>query len=149
MADAAAPAREVAWKGSGAILVVDDEPAVRRTVSRMLELMGFTTLQAADGAEGIALFKEKTSGIALVMLDLTMPRLDGEQTFAELRSIDPQVRVVLMSGFNQLEAVARFTGKGLASFLQKPFSLNTLRGCVQQVFNKAESGTANCLSRSD
>lgn len=126
------------WKGSGTILVVDDESAVRRTVSRMLELMGFTTLQAADGEEGIAIFREMGADVSLVMLDLTMPRMDGEQTFAELRRIDPNVRVVLMSGFNQQEAIARFTGKGLASFVQKPFSLDSLRVCVQRVFAAAE-----------
>lgn len=136
--DPAAVPPPQSWKGSGTILVVDDEPAVRRTVSRMLQLMGFTTLEASDGAEGIALFRENASGIALVMLDLTMPRLDGEQTFAELRSIDPNVRVVLMSGFNQQEAISRFTGKGLASFVQKPFSLDSLRNCVQQVLSDVE-----------
>lgn len=131
-----ASAAPQAWKGSGTILVVDDEAAVRRTVSRMLEMMGFTILQAADGEEGIALFKDKGADVSLVMLDLTMPRMDGEQTFAELRRIDPNVRVVLMSGFNQQEAVAKFAGKGLASFVQKPFSLDSLRQCVQTVYSK-------------
>ncbi|MEO7996707.1 MAG: response regulator [Gemmatimonadaceae bacterium] len=121
------------WKGSGTILVVDDEVAVRRTVSRMLELMGFTTLQAVDGAEGIEVFRANADAITLVMLDLTMPRLDGEQTYSELRRIRPDVRVVLMSGFNQQEAIARFTGKGLASFVQKPFSLEALRESVKAV----------------
>ncbi|MBC8089973.1 MAG: response regulator [Phycisphaerae bacterium] len=132
--DTSAVAPPQSWKGSGTILVVDDEPAVRRTVSRMLQLMGFTTLEASDGAEGIELFKDNAPRIDLVMLDLTMPRLDGEQTFAELRRVDPNVRVVLMSGFNQQEAISRFTGKGLASFVQKPFSLDSLRSCVQRVF---------------
>ena len=121
------------WKGSGTILVVDDEPAVRRTVSRMLKLMGFTTIEANDGVHAVELFRAGPDEIAMVMLDLTMPRLDGEQTYAELRRLRPNVRVVLMSGFNQQEAIARFTGKGLASFVQKPFSLETLRDAVQGV----------------
>ncbi|MEO7361723.1 MAG: response regulator [Gemmatimonadaceae bacterium] len=121
------------WKGAGVILVVDDEPAVRKTVARMLELMGFTILQAADGEEGIAIFRTRAADITLVMLDLTMPKLDGEQTYAEMRRIREDVRVVLMSGFNQQEAIARFPGKGLASFLQKPFSMDTLRDSVQRV----------------
>lgn len=133
-----APAAPQAWKGSGTILVVDDEAAVRRTVSRMLEMMGFTILQAADGEEALAMFKEHGADVSLVMLDLTMPRMDGEQTFSELRRIDPHVRVVLMSGFNQQEAVAKFAGKGLASFVQKPFSLDSLRQCVQTVYSKAD-----------
>ena len=119
------------WKGSGTILVVDDEGAVRKTVARMLELMGFATLQAMDGEEGIEMFRAHAADVSLVMLDLTMPKLDGEQTYAELRRVRPDVRVVLMSGFNQQEAIARFTGKGLASFLQKPFSMETLRESVR------------------
>ena len=121
------------WKGSGVILVVDDEAAVRRTVARMLELMGFTTIEAVDGAQAIDVFRAQSAEIDLVMLDLTMPRLDGEQTYAELRRLQPHVRVVFMSGFNQQEAIARVTGKGLASFVQKPFSLETLREALQGV----------------
>lgn len=119
------------WKGSGTILVVDDEVAVRKTVARMLELMGFTTLQAVDGEEGIDVFRAHAADIELVMLDLSMPKMDGEQTFAEMRRIREDVRVVLMSGFNQQEAIARFTGKGLACFVQKPFTMDALRESVR------------------
>lgn len=121
------------WQGSGTILVVDDEAAVRRTVSRMLALMGFATIEANDGAHAVEVFRARHDEIAMVMLDLTMPRLDGEQTYAELRRMQSSVRVVLMSGFNQQEAIARFTDKGLASFVQKPFSLDTLRNAVRGV----------------
>ena len=124
-----------AWKGEGVILVVDDEQAVRKTVARMLELMGFTVLQATDGEEGIEIFRTRAEDVALVMLDLTMPKLDGEQTYAELRRIRADVRVVLMSGFNHQEAIARFPGKGLSSFLQKPFSMQTLRESVRSVWD--------------
>ena len=109
------------WKGSGTVLVVDDEPAVLRTVARMMELMGFSALKAADGQQGIDLFRAHAADIALVMLDLSMPRLDGEQTFAELRRIRPDARVMLMSGFSAHESVARFAGQGLAGFVQKYF----------------------------
>ncbi|MGV3709684.1 MAG: hybrid sensor histidine kinase/response regulator [Gemmatimonas sp.] len=130
-----APAASVPWKGSGTVLVVDDEPSVRRTVSRMLALMGFTSIEAVDGADAIEIYRARSGEISMVMLDLTMPRMNGEETFAELRRIQPSVRVVLMSGFNQHEAVARFAGKGLANFLQKPFAVETLRDAVQNVVN--------------
>lgn len=122
------------WSGHGTVLVIDDEPSVRRTVSRMLEHLGFETFVAEDGAAGVALYREHAARVSLVMLDLTMPMMDGEQTFAELRRTQADVRVILMSGFNQAEAVARFTGQGLAGFLQKPFSFDTLRGALQSVF---------------
>lgn len=121
------------WKGSGTVLVVDDEPAVLRTVARMLELMGFSALQAVDGQHGIELFREHAAAITLVMLDLTMPHPDGEQTFAELRRIQPDVRVMLMSGYSQHESIARFADQGLAGFVQKPFSLAVLREAVHAV----------------
>ena len=119
------------WKGSGTILVVDDEAAVRRTVSRMLELNGFKTIEARDGAHGVELFRAQPENIVLVLLDLTMPVLDGKQTYAELRKLMPAVRVVLMSGFSQHEATAQFAEAGLISFVQKPFTLETLRAAVR------------------
>ncbi len=69
----------------------------------------------------------------LVLLDLTMPHMDGEETFRQLRHLNPGVKVVLMSGFNQQEAVSRFTGKGLAGFVQKPFSVDGITAAVREV----------------
>jgi DNA-binding NtrC family response regulator len=122
--------------GHGMILIIDDEPSVRRTVSRMLEHLGFTTLQAEGGVAGVAMYRENADRVALVMLDLTMPMMNGEQTFKELVRIQADVRVVLMSGFNQGEALSRFTGKGLTNFLQKPFSLESLRHCLESVLQQ-------------
>jgi DNA-binding NtrC family response regulator len=119
--------------GQGTVLVVDDEPSVRRTVSRMLEYLGYTTMQAEDGCSAVDTYRANADHIALVMLDLTMPNMDGEQTFAELRRLQPEVRVVLMSGFIQSDVVTRFTGKEIACFLQKPFSFDMLRGALQTV----------------
>ena len=85
----------------------------------------------ADGREAVAAFLAEPDRYALVLLDLTMPHLDGEQAFMELRRIRSSVRVVLMSGFNEQEAISRFTGKGLAGFLQKPFRLEALGEIVQ------------------
>lgn len=115
---------------------MDDEPAVRRTVSRLLELRQFTAINPSDAGHAVELFRAAPNEIAVVMLDLSMPRFDAEQTHAALRRMQPNVRVVLMSGFNQQEAIARFTGKGLANFVQKPFSLETLRDAVHGVFGR-------------
>ena len=69
-----------------------------------------------------------------MVLDLTMPHMDGEEAFAKITELRPDMRVLLMSGFNEQEAIARFTGKGLAGFLQKPFNLPALREKLQQIF---------------
>jgi DNA-binding NtrC family response regulator len=76
----------------------------------------------------------KPERFTLVLLDLTMPGLDGEEVFRRLRLIRPDARVVLMSGFNRVQAVDRFSGKGLAGFLQKPFTLDGLSAVMRRAF---------------
>ena len=77
--------------------------------------------------------KEPVDQIACVLLDLTMPQMDGEETYLELRRIRPDVPVILSSGYNQQEVSQRFAGKGLAGFLQKPYQSSTLRKELQRV----------------
>ena len=133
--DAAAegPSAPGRWQGRGTVLVVDDEETIRSTVARMLLLTGFEPVLVADGREAVEVFRADPGRFVLVLLDLTMPHMDGEETFTELRRLRADVRVVLMSGFNQQEALVRFPGKGLASFLQKPFNVETLRAVFQGV----------------
>ena len=132
-AAAAAPAL-AGWRGSGTALVVDDEETVRVTTARMLEALGFSTRLADHGRTGVEEFRAAPDAYALVVLDLTMPHMDGEEAFHQITAIRPGARVLLMSGFNEQEAIARFTGKGLAGFLQKPFNLAALREKLQQIF---------------
>jgi PAS domain S-box-containing protein len=122
-----------AWRGHGCVLVVDDEETVRTTAALMLKRVGFDVALASDGREAVEIFAKTPGRFDLVLMDLTMPHMDGEEAFTELRRLRPDVRVVLMSGFNQQEAVARFTGKGLASFLQKPFPLDGLTAVLKRV----------------
>jgi CheY-like chemotaxis protein len=109
------------WKGSGTVLVVDDNETVRDVAKRMLTRMGFDVLMAVDGTAAIGLFERRKEEIVCVLLDLTMPQMDGVECFRELRRIKPEVRVILSSGYNEKEATQRFTGKGLAGFVQKPY----------------------------
>jgi len=118
------------WRGSGVVLVVDDEETVRSVSARMLEELGYRVEMAPDGRTAIDVFQAAPSRYAFVLLDLTMPHLDGEETFRQLRHLHPGVRVVLMSGFTEHDAVSRFAGKGLAGFVQKPFSMTMLREVV-------------------
>src|SRR5262249_29396914 len=112
------------WRGSGTILLIDDEEAVRQVVHRALESAGLRVRGASDGAEGIDLFRRHGGEVVAVVLDLTMPRASGEEVFHALRLLRPDVRVVLMSGFNEPEVANRFAGKGLAGFVQKPFRVD-------------------------
>ena len=112
--------------GHSRILVVDDEPLVRKVVSGMLKHAGIEVLQASDGVEAIELFRVEHGTLDGVVLDLNMPKLDGEEVFRALRKIDPNARVVLMSGFAEQEVVDRFRGAGVSGVLQKPVSMSTL-----------------------
>jgi CheY-like chemotaxis protein len=121
------------YRGSGTVLVVDDEETVRTVAARMLERLGFSVVLAVDGREGMEKFRAEPTRFTFVLLDLTMPHLDGEETFRQMRQIRPGVRVILTSGFNRQEAVNRFTGKGLAGFIQKPFELTNLIQTIRSV----------------
>jgi PAS domain S-box-containing protein len=104
------------------ILVVDDEEIIRRTAKAMLERYGYTVVLAGDGKEGVELFEVLSDKVSAVLLDMTMPVMDGEEAFSRLREIKPDVKVILSSGYTEVEAVRRFAGKGLTGFIQKPYS---------------------------
>ncbi|HOV72480.1 MAG TPA: PAS domain S-box protein [Candidatus Hydrogenedentes bacterium] len=122
-----------AWKGSGVILVIDDEPIVRDVAAHTLEPLGFNTILACDGQEGAEMFERHCSEIVLVLLDMTMPRLSGTETYERIRAIRPDVPVILSSGYNEQDTVARFSREGLAGFIQKPYQPRELIVKVKQV----------------
>lgn len=114
------------WQGSGTVLLVDDEETVRGIGSEMLKELGFSVITANDGRDALETFKQHPE-ISIVILDLTMPHMDGEQCFRELRLVKPEVKVVISSGFSESEVTHKFYGKGLGGFIQKPYKLSTLR----------------------
>jgi len=122
-AEKAVPSEKlVDLRGTGTILVVDDEKSVRQAAGAMLERYGYTVMLAQDGERAVDLFRSAANQISLVLLDLTMPVMSGEETLRQLKNIRPEVRVVLSSGYNETEAVRHFSGMGLNGFLQKPYT---------------------------
>jgi PAS domain S-box-containing protein len=107
--------------GSGAILVVDDEEIVRRTATMALERRGYSVMVAVNGQEAVDLFRKCSGQISLVLLDLSMPVMSGEECLARLKELQPGLRVILSSGFSEAEAIRRFRG-GVKGFLQKPYT---------------------------
>jgi PAS domain S-box-containing protein len=121
------------WRGQGVVLVVDDEETIRNLTAQMLTLAGFDPVIVADGREAVEIFRAAPDRFALVLLDLTMPNMGGEETFAELQKLRPDVPVVLMSGYFKQDVLVRFANQGPAGFLQKPFTVDDLRLELQPV----------------
>jgi PAS domain S-box-containing protein len=119
---------------TGTVLIVDDDESVRKVASRILNYFGFDIETAVDGAMGVQKFRRNPRDYAFVLLDLTMPHLDGAETFREMRHLDPNVKVILMSGFNSQEIITRFAGRGLAGFVPKPLDSETLMNAVKALF---------------
>ena len=118
------------------ILVVDDEKLVRDTVKNMLEIGGYQVLLATNGEEAIDTYTRNQDKIDLVILDMSMPVMDGEETFRELRRINPEVKVILTSGYNEKDVLERFIGKGLTGFIQKPFILSAFLEIIKSLIDK-------------
>jgi len=127
------PVAPAPWRGQGSILVVDDEDTVRMVTSRAVETFGFRALQAQDGLAALEMYRQHGREIACVLLDMTMPRMNGEEAFHAIRDLDPEAVIVLMSGFNEQEATSRFMGETLNGFIQKPYELATLREMLRRV----------------
>lgn len=121
------------WRGSGTVLVVDDEDVVRAVARMMLEFVGYTVLVASDGVDAVEVFRQHADEISVVLLDMSMPRMNGEQTFDAIRAIRPDARVILSSGYQERETIERFSGKGLAAFLPKPYQFQALLRKIREV----------------
>ncbi len=113
-------------RGSGTILVVDDEESLRTTAEEILRDLGYTVLQAADGRQALDLFAKDPKAIDLVLLDMMMPQMNGRDCFAAMRKIDPDVRAILVSGFSPEEDLEQLQASGLRGFLSKPYRLAEL-----------------------
>jgi two-component system, cell cycle sensor histidine kinase and response regulator CckA len=123
------------FAGNAKILIIDDELFVRQAARSMLERYGYTVLEAENGREGIDLFRGANGTISLVILDMTMPVMSGDETLRNLRLIEPGVPVLLSSGYNEVEAIRRFTGKELAGFIQKPYTVVELLKTVRNALD--------------
>jgi CheY-like chemotaxis protein len=126
---AAPPAGVVA---AGLVLIIDDEESVRTLAARIVERAGGRALQAADGEAGLELLRAHGEALGCVLLDLSMPRLSGEQVLPAIRALRPALPVVVMSGYDTEELRARFAAAAPIAFLQKPFRPQELYAAVEQ-----------------
>ncbi len=127
------------WRGSGTILVAEDEEEVRAVASRMLRRLGFDIVTAADGREALTVFRDRGEEMVCVLLDLAMPRMDGEEAFHLMRRLRPGVKVILCSGYSEQEAQGLFASKSPAGFLQKPYTMAGLKEKLNDVLAPGEA----------
>ena len=115
----------------GLMLLVDDEDHILETTGRMLAALGLQVVVARDGLEALERFREHQQDLRLVLMDLTMPRMDGREAFRAMRELDPRIPVVLSSGFMEQDSLQSFPHGGPAAFLQKPYQLKDLRATLR------------------
>jgi PAS domain S-box-containing protein len=133
----AAPRRAsgAGWRGRGTVLVVEDEEGVREVVSRMLERLGFDVISAENGVAALDLLEGHNGSLSAVLLDLSMPRMGGQETLHRLRERRPELPVVLMSGYTEHEVASKLLdgSTGAVAFLQKPFLPEDLTAVLRHV----------------
>jgi PAS domain S-box-containing protein len=120
-------------QGAGMVLVADDDPTVRALAASVLQDAGYTVEQAHDGIHAVERLRELGPRVSLVLLDLTMPRLAGAETALELRRLRPDIPIVAMSGYGDIEVMERFSGSRIDDFLAKPFRPDQLASKVRDV----------------
>ncbi len=118
--------------------MIDDEEIIRNICKRILERIGFKVLIAGEGNEAIKLYKNKYKEIDLVLLDLVMPEMNGVVVFNELVKINPNIKVLVSSGYAEDEFVLELKNKGVEHFIQKPFQPNELLNEIQNCLENAD-----------
>ncbi|MDD5169450.1 MAG: response regulator [Syntrophales bacterium] len=122
-------------RGKETILVIDDEEIILTVTKELLGRLGYQVITAGSGREGLDLYRSKRGEIALVLLDMIMPGMSGAETFEQLKSLDPEVKVILASGYSINEAAAGMLDKGCKAFIQKPFRIGELSQKIRSVLD--------------
>ena len=122
--------------GSGTVLIVDDEVTVRTVAASMLRRAGYGVAVTSNGKDAVRLLDAGETAVDIVLLDLTMPTMSGQETYRKIRAIRQELPVILMSGFAEDDAFSRLGETGLAGFLKKPFKAHELLSALQTPFSE-------------
>lgn len=125
------------FQGEGTILLVDDDPSIRLVGTRMLEKLHFSVLCAKDGVEALATYRLHKSDIRMVVMDLTMPQMDGEETYYQLRKIDTNVPILIVSGHDETEVAHRLIGEKQIQFIPKPYRMHDLAHKLRDILDSS------------
>lgn len=119
--------------GSGTVLIVDDQEIASEVVNDYLHMLGYSTYVVSSGAEALEFYSQNTNEIDLVLLDMIMPGMSGSETFAGLKKLNKNVRIILCSGYCEDNEAATLLSSGCKGFIQKPFSVEALSRKVESV----------------
>lgn len=125
-------------RGNGLILVVDDDRSIRITSKGVLEALGYNVILAKDGLDGLTKYEERHEEINLVILDMVMPHMKGDEAFEKMKAINPNCKAIIISGHIKEEQLNHLFGDGIKGFIEKPFDVIALSELVNIViYNKA------------
>ena len=119
--------------GQETILIVDDEEIIRTMLQEVLESLGYTVLLAIDGEDAIQLYSQRHDDIDMIIIDMIMPKMSGKETCLELKKINPEIRVILASGFSQDRVIQEILSSGVNGFIHKPFTISELSTKIREV----------------
>ncbi|MCP4147559.1 MAG: response regulator [bacterium] len=125
--------------GEGLILAVDDEPIMQKMAKKILNACGYEVVLADDGEEAVRVFQGLHRGITAVVLDMMMPKMSGKEAFIEMKKIDPEVKVLLVSGYKANEKIEELLEMGVDAFLQKPYTIDKLSEALWKMCSKKKS----------
>ncbi len=123
----------VKWQGNGTILLVDDEEDVRMITQKMLTKLGFTVIEAANGKEALALYRDNSAGISIVVTDIGMPVMDGYELFSELKRINQKLPIIISSGFAETVVTSRIARNDIAGLVSKPYKFDQMREMLRNI----------------
>jgi PAS domain S-box-containing protein len=125
-------------KGTGTILIIDDDADIRELCMDMLGTLGYTVLTAGSGSEGISIFRGMKDNISVVILDMIMPKMGGSEVFQAIKTIRPDVKIILCSGYSStgFAGIDKLLKSGATGFVQKPFTLQTIAQAIKKTLSE-------------
>lgn len=123
------------WKTTGTVLLVEDEEQVLMIANSMLKALGFTVIEALNGKDALDLYQNKSSVITLVLTDIGMPIMDGYELISELKKLNPELPIIISSGFGDVDISSKVSSKDVAGLISKPYSFNQMREVINSVID--------------
>lgn len=123
-------------EGNGTILLVDDEEMVLNLGTAIVKMLGYDVLEAKNGGEAVEIYRENKDTVDMVILDMAMPDMNGGEAYDRMKEIDPEVKVLLTSGYGIEGQATEIMKQGCSGFIQKPFSIDNLSGKIKEVLRR-------------